>query len=49
MKDDDFAAELFWTLAIAKSKHVKIIEKSIDPQKLSRHGYLAYAYGMQLM
>lgn len=47
--DPDFAAEIFWTLAMGKSQHVKIIEKSIDPKKLSRHGYLAYAYGLQIL
>jgi uncharacterized protein YfaS (alpha-2-macroglobulin family) len=46
--DVDFAAEIFWTLALAKSSHAKLIEKSIDPKKLSRHGYLAYAYGLEL-
>ncbi len=35
--DVDFAAEIFWTLALAKSSHAKLIEKSIDPKKLSRH------------
>ncbi len=47
--DMDFAAEMFWTLALAKSKHAKLIEKSIDPKKLSRHGYLAYAYGLHIL
>ncbi len=49
-KDDpDFASEIFWTLAMVKSDHTKLIEKSIDPTKLSRHGYLAYAYGLQIL
>jgi len=35
--DMDFAAEIFWTLALVKSDKVKLIEKSIDPKKLTRH------------
>ncbi len=47
--DPDFAAEIFWTLSKAKSKHADIIKKMIDEKKLTRHGYLAYAYGLHTL
>lgn len=40
---DDFA-EAIWTLAILKDSHALLWYTSIDPAKLSRHGYVAYAY-----
>lgn len=42
--DPDFRAEVFWTLSRAKNERALILQKAIDPKKLSRHGYLAYAY-----
>ncbi len=47
--DWDFAAEIFYTLARTKSNYAKIIEKAFEPDKLSRHGYLMYAYGLQIL
>ena len=47
--DPDFRAEVFWTLARAKNDRAKILQKVIDPSKLSRHGYLAYAYGLHYL
>lgn len=47
--DPDFAAEIFWTLSKAKSQHAKILQKMIDTNNLTRHGYLAYAYGLHTL
>ena len=40
---DDFA-ESVWTLATLKDSHALMWWSSVEVQKLSRHGYLAYVY-----
>lgn len=47
--DPDFRAEVFWTLTRAKSERAASVLKLIEPSKLSRHGYLAYAYGLHYL
>lgn len=47
--DPDFRAEIFWTLARAKHERASTVLREIDSSKLSRHGYLAYAYGLQYL
>jgi uncharacterized protein YfaS (alpha-2-macroglobulin family) len=43
---DDFRADIFYTLAQAKNPRALEVSTKIDTKKLSRHGYLVYAYGM---
>lgn len=47
--DPDFRAEVFWTLARVNHERSKTLLRVIDPTKLSRHGYLAYAYGLHYL
>lgn len=45
-QDPDFRAEVFYTLARARHEFALQVQKSIDQTKLSRHGKLAYIYGL---
>ncbi len=47
--DPDFRVEVFFTLAQLSNKKAESMLASIDPKKLSRHGYLAYAYGLSFL
>lgn len=49
LTDPDFRAEVFWTLARAKNERASTLLRDIDPAKLSRHGYLAYVYGLHYL
>lgn len=46
-KDQDDLAEAVWTLALLKDTHALMWWSQIDTMKLSRHGYVAYAYAAQ--
>lgn len=43
-KDQDDLAEAVWTLALLKDTHALMWWSQIDTARLSRHGYVAYAY-----
>jgi uncharacterized protein YfaS (alpha-2-macroglobulin family) len=47
--NDDFRADIFYTLAKVKNPRALAIATTIDTKKLSRHGYLMYAYGMSTL
>ncbi|MBC7503547.1 hypothetical protein H7169_01120 [Candidatus Gracilibacteria bacterium] len=47
--DMDNQSEIFATLALGKHPKSKAIQKSIDINKLSRHGYLMYSLGLLYM
>jgi uncharacterized protein YfaS (alpha-2-macroglobulin family) len=49
LADPDFRAEVFMTLARARHTSALEVQKKIDPAKLSRHGYLAYVYGLHYL
>lgn len=49
LTDPDFRAEVFWTLARAKNERASTLLRDIDPAKLSRHGYIAYVYGLHYL
>lgn len=43
--DANMEAEIAWTLALLKNDQALSFWNMVDPTKLDRHGYIAYAYG----
>lgn len=47
--DENLSAEVAWTLSLLKDARALDWWKKIDPNKLDRHGFLAYAYSAKLL